>query len=96
MTTQELAQEIQAHRAYLDKRRVHRNDNPHVTRIATFERGLYILYRYTNNKSGYIVKHMSNAYKATSEANARQVIAKQEQLYRLLRAAEINDWQDEN
>ena len=53
MTTQELAQEIQAHRAYLNKRRVHRNDNPHVTKIASFERGLYILYRYTNNKSGY-------------------------------------------
>jgi len=92
MTVQELAQEIQALRAYLDARRIDRRDNPRVVRVASFNKGIYTLYRYAGKKRGFIVKALGDAYKATSKANAEQVIAKQERLYSLLRAAEVNDW----
>lgn len=91
MATQELAQEIQTCRDYLAARRIDHRDNPRVIRVASFNKGMYILYKRTD-KPGLIVRSLGDAYKATSKANAEKIIAIQEELYSLLRAAEVNDW----
>ena len=96
MTEQELFDKIQSIRNYLGARRISRQDNFQVIRVATFNKGLYILYKYADGRPGYVVKAaVGEAFRASSKADAKQVIIMQEKLYGLLRAAEINSWQND-